>query len=277
MKLSSLTRSATLLATFLATVSTINAQPPGRGEGRGEDVQAMVDRVLNFDKDEDGKLSKDETPERLQGMFARADRDEDGFLTKDEIRRDLENRERGEGGEGRGRGPGGREGEGRGPGGMPPFPVMMALDANHDGEISAEEINNATAALKKLDRNKDGRLDREELRPAFGGRGGGPGGEGGRGRGGFGGPPGGGPGAFVDGLLERQDKNGDGKLSGDEIPERMRENLARVDTNNDKVVDRAELEKMAERFQGGGGPGGGPGGRRGEGGGGERRRPPIEE
>jgi hypothetical protein len=45
-------------------------------------------------------------------------------------------------------------------------PVIAALDANHDGEIDASEINNAPAALRKLDKNGDGKLTRDELRPA---------------------------------------------------------------------------------------------------------------
>ncbi|MGD0299896.1 MAG: hypothetical protein ABSE86_22615 [Bryobacteraceae bacterium] len=45
-------------------------------------------------------------------------------------------------------------------------PVLAALDANHDGEISASEILNAPAALLTLDRNRDGQLTEDELRPA---------------------------------------------------------------------------------------------------------------
>ena len=55
-------------------------------------------------------------------------------------------------------------------------PLVAALDANGDGEISAEEMANASAVLRTLDKNRDGKLTSEELRPA--GRG--PGGPGGR-------------------------------------------------------------------------------------------------
>jgi len=48
----------------------------------------------------------------------------------------------------------------------------MALDADRDGELSAEEIEGAAAALKKLDKNDDGKLDRDELRPPHRGPGG---------------------------------------------------------------------------------------------------------
>jgi len=44
-------------------------------------------------------------------------------------------------------------------------PVLAALDANHDGEISASEIDRAAAALSRLDRNHDGYLTPDELVP----------------------------------------------------------------------------------------------------------------
>lgn len=49
----------------------------------------------------------------------------------------------------------------------PQLPLMTALDADRDGEISPSEIENAAAALKSLDANEDGRLTRDELRPQF--------------------------------------------------------------------------------------------------------------
>src|SRR3954453_17951117 len=72
-------------------------------------------------------------------------------------------------------GPGGRGGRGGGPGGgFPQLPILVALDADGDGELSAKEIDNAAAALRTLDKNKDGKLTRDEMLPAFreGGRGG---------------------------------------------------------------------------------------------------------
>ena len=60
-------------------------------------------------------------------------------------------------------------GRGNGPGNlMRALPVMAALDADGNGEISAAEIQGAVAALKKLDKNKDGKLTNDELRPSFG-------------------------------------------------------------------------------------------------------------
>jgi hypothetical protein len=47
----------------------------------------------------------------------------------------------------------------------PRDPVMLALDADQNGELSASEITNAAASLKALDDNEDGQLAREEFRP----------------------------------------------------------------------------------------------------------------
>lgn len=86
-------------------------------------------------------------------------------------------------------GPGGGQG---GPGGHRPMPLIIsALDANHDGVIDADEIANATAALKKLDKNGDGKLTRDEYlgKPPGGGGGHGKGGPGGSDNDGPQGPP----------------------------------------------------------------------------------------
>jgi hypothetical protein len=96
---------------------------------------------------------------------------------------------------------------------LPPFPLMDALDANRDGEISAAELKNASAALKSIDKNRDGQLTENEFgiefgpgfqRPDFGG--GGPGGR----AAGRGGPP------RDQKILKDFDKDGNGRLNADE-------------------------------------------------------------
>ncbi|MCP4858305.1 MAG: SUMF1/EgtB/PvdO family nonheme iron enzyme [Fuerstiella sp.] len=51
-------------------------------------------------------------------------------------------------------------------GGASRNPVVLALDVDRDGELSADEIRSAAASLGKLDANSDGRVSREEMRPA---------------------------------------------------------------------------------------------------------------
>lgn len=96
---------------------------------------------------------------------------------------------------------------------------------------------------------------------AGGGRRPGPGGPGG-GRGGFD------PNAFFD----RRDADADGKLSGEEIPDRMRQSLNEIDKDGDGAVSREEFQERMKQFRGRGGRGG-AGGRPGAPGGGGGRPP----
>lgn len=185
----------------------------------------------------------------------------------------------GEGGQGGQKGPPpGREGGSGGGGGegfRPPMhPLLQALDANNDGVIDAKEITEAVAALRKLDKNGDGKLTDDEYRPArpLGGGPGNPGGQGGQG--GKGGAPGakgesgeprrpeGQPGAgggtsskpggdadFVARLFQN-DRNKDGKLTKDELPDQMQSIFVRADANGDGVIDRKEAEALGERLRG---------------------------
>ncbi|WP_436716030.1 hypothetical protein U8335_28245 [Roseiconus lacunae] len=143
------------------------------------------------------------------------------------------------------------------------LPIVAALDADRDGEISESEISNAATALKTLDRNKDGKIDFAELRPADMGpptdermRGRGPEGRGprdgdearGRGPGMFRGGDfgrGGDPTQIVDRMM-RQDKNDDGLLSEDELPQWMSRIVERTDQNDDGKLSRDELLKAMQ-------------------------------
>lgn len=46
---------------------------------------AVLDRILSFDANGDNRISRDELPERMEGLVSRGDRNQDGFLTSDEI------------------------------------------------------------------------------------------------------------------------------------------------------------------------------------------------
>ena len=49
------------------------------------DAQAFVAQLLTYDKNGDGKLAKDELPERMQVLMDRADANKDGFVDKAEL------------------------------------------------------------------------------------------------------------------------------------------------------------------------------------------------
>jgi hypothetical protein len=79
------------LSLLIAGATALLAQGPGFPGGRnrrggGDMVAASVLKMMTFDADQDGKLSKSEvTDPRLEPLFARADADNDGVVTKEEL------------------------------------------------------------------------------------------------------------------------------------------------------------------------------------------------
>jgi Ca2+-binding EF-hand superfamily protein len=151
--------------------------------------------------------------------------------------------------------PPGGQGVPGGPGpsgfGPPPNAMFAAIDVDGDGVITRAELRRAVVQLKKLDADQDGNITLAEV------------------SGGMGPMPFGDPAQFVQNIMAN-DKNGDGKLTADELPEPMRRMLQVADQNGDGAIDHAELtahmENMRNRFPGGpGGFPGGPGGFRGPG------------
>ena len=127
-----------------------------------------------------------------------------------------------------GQGGGGQRGAG-GPGGfMARLPIVIALDKDKDGALSAEEIAGASAALLTLDKDADGKLSAEEIRPAMQQRGES-------------------PHQIAERTLESFDKNKDKKITADELPERMKAMIGRADADKDGAVTEEELEKMIQK------------------------------
>ncbi len=58
--------------------------------------------------------------------------------------------------------------------------------------------------------------------------------------------------AMLTRMFETRDADGDGKLTGDEIPERLRDRVSNVDTNGDGSIQKSEMEAMLERIGNGG-------------------------
>ena len=131
-------------------------------------------------------------------------------------------------------------------------PLLSALDANHDDVIDEEELAKAPAALRALDRNADGQIAPHEMSPMMGRGRGGPDGRGGRGRQEEG-PQG--PDAVEEAVKTYLafDKNSDGKLAREELPERMQGIFEHGDTNHDGVLTADELRVMARAQQPAGG------------------------
>jgi hypothetical protein len=71
------------------TAALAVAQRPGGGPGGAPgrpDGDDLVARMMEFDKDQDGKLTRSEvTDARLHRVFDRADADQDGVVTRDEL------------------------------------------------------------------------------------------------------------------------------------------------------------------------------------------------
>ncbi len=108
-------------------------------------MQSLI--VAALDTDRNGSLSSTElalAPTALRALDLNAD----GSLSSDELRRFEASR------------------PARGTRSGTSFNVAFSLDANHDGEIQAMEIANATLSLKALDANGDGQVTGNELRPA---------------------------------------------------------------------------------------------------------------
>ena len=163
-------------------------------------------RLMMLDRNGDGILTKDEIPERMQGLFSRIDVNHDGKLTPDEIRSSATSQ--------------------GGPVGRPQHtgdatrmdPILGALDTDHDGIISAAEIAAAPSSLKTLDKDGDGELSAAELRPKQMT-----------------------PADRAKHMLDEWDTNKDGKITKTEAPDRMQQQFDTLDTNHDGALTEDEI------------------------------------
>jgi Ca2+-binding EF-hand superfamily protein len=194
-----------------------------------------------LDANGDGKVAADELPaERREAMLKNLDTDGDQSVSRAEFAAGAaalarRARERGLPGQPR---PGqlgpGQTDERRPPPGS--VRLTAALDSDGDGDLSSDEIAAAAESLKKLDRNGDGRIDRKELGAA-------------------------GPNrdasvaaapdrANAEVVLRRilaADKNGDGKVSLEEAPERLKKAFDKIDANSDGLLDSEELSARFDK------------------------------
>jgi Ca2+-binding EF-hand superfamily protein len=189
-----------------------------RRQDAGANPEQLVELLMKFDKNGDGVLTPDELPERMQALFVRADANKDGKLTPDEIRQSA----------GRTAGPRGRD-AGDVARMLRLDPLIDVLDADHDGVISAAEIQQSSVLLLKLDKNHDGTISFDEMvmRQQS-------------------------PAERAAHVLSEFDTNHDGKLSRDEVPDGLRARFDDADKNGDGFLDANELQLMFAAMPAGG-------------------------
>ena len=108
---------------------------PGRGRG------GMPARLLDRDANGDGRISRDEVPERMERIFGRLDANGDGFIDEDEL---------------------------EGMASRPRMQRFLESDENGDGRLSRDELpEQMRQRFERMDANGDGYIDREELEVMF--------------------------------------------------------------------------------------------------------------
>jgi hypothetical protein len=87
------TRTLLATGTILIGVAAVGAQAPGprpavlitQSPRPASSPAAVIERLVSFDVDADRRISRDELPERMQGLVARGDRNADAALDAEEI------------------------------------------------------------------------------------------------------------------------------------------------------------------------------------------------
>ena len=229
-----------------------------RGSGSNNTAGGEDGVFAAMDTNGDGKLSREELYAATESL-KKLDRDGDGTVTKREA------------GMGKTQASGARPGApGGSTAGGPQAAEGMAkmmlerlkqADTNGDKKISKDEApERMKENFDRIDRNGDGFIDEAEAKEMISmmAKGGAPGtpaapttARGGEGLAAY--------------MLKQNDKNGDGKMSRDEAPDRMRENFARNDKNGDGFIDESELKEIGAMLQKAGGRPGAPAAGGGEG------------
>ncbi len=133
------------------------ARPGGQREGR----PAPGEMFKRADKNEDGKITKDEVPDETWERLGKLDKNQDGAVTKEEVSAGMMNRpgQDGKGGKG-------RPGVGSGPSG--PGAVFERFDEDDNGKLSESEVPaEMWSKVRKADTDADGLVSKEELSDVY--------------------------------------------------------------------------------------------------------------
>jgi Ca2+-binding EF-hand superfamily protein len=170
--------------------------------------------LMRFDANKDGKVQLTELPERMQKWLGKADTNADGVISADEMKAHGEAKR---------------------------AEHFAKRDKNSDGAIDATEAGDHWEHLKVADADNDGKVTRAEMDKAMADGKLHPMGHGDHGPRGEGAdrdhdrPS---PEAF----FQKLDKDGNGTIDASEIPDRMKEHIADIDTNKDGKISLDELK-----------------------------------
>jgi Ca2+-binding EF-hand superfamily protein len=203
---------ATLALGAVATLSLVTGRADDKNNQTGQGAQraGQANHAPRFDADQfikdhdtnkDGKLSKEELPQQMQAGFSDIDKNKDGFVTADELRHHAD-----------------------GLAHRRPEVVEVlywVIDVPEQHAVSAQEVQTAYDALRKIDKNNDGKISDQELQQARAER----------------------MKERADHIFTMMDKNKDGKISKDEARGLWGQDFDKLDANKDGSLDRTEVEK----------------------------------
>jgi Ca2+-binding EF-hand superfamily protein len=145
MLIASVALAAILAVSFAAAQDRGERPPPREGEkAPGRPLQFDIDRFFkDFDKNDDGFLTREELPAELRQSFDRIDANRDGKISREELARGIAQLQ---------------------PRRRASDMIYMLIEMSDAHEDSVAEVQRAYDILRKLDKNRDGKIDPDELK-----------------------------------------------------------------------------------------------------------------